>query len=283
MLKDSLDDSVACSRPLDPAVSMRLGGLLSLCALLSLGVDGCLGSGVKVGTETCLTCHNGQLAPDQSVFTESPHFLNGVDCEDCHGPGFDHVRIGGRAGLFIENFRNVPFARTAQVCSTCHASAADGFLQSGHALAEAVTCTGCHLVHEALTLTQPAETNALCLQCHQTIDLPDDEAVDFHTGPMHPVDPAGTGASRCAPCHLPPLEQQQPRGGFRSHSLRIFSPSDALAEAAAGVFPLSPSSCAGTVGCHDPDFPYSGPARDPNDLDLLRSLESDFLTVGGIP
>lgn len=256
--------------------------LFAAASVFSMGAGSCGPIGPELGTETCLVCHDGILAPSQSGFMQSAHYLNEVQCEDCHGPGFGHVRVGGRDGLFINGLTNLAFEDSYALCEKCHLTPTSGFLQSGHAAMQTATCTDCHNVHQPGGLTAPAQTNELCLQCHEALEFPNEFAVDFHTGPMHPVDPAGTGASRCAPCHLPPLEQQTPRGGPRDHTLRIVSPMQTVQNILNGVDPLPPSSCAGAVGCHDPDFPDSGPPRDTNDIETLESIFQDFLEVGGI-
>lgn len=266
----------------DRPASTVIASLVAI-ALASVGTGTCRGFDARVGTETCFACHDGRLAPDQRSFVESAHFLNGIQCEECHGPGFAHVRVGGRNGVFIEPLNDRPVSEAHLLCAKCHASPTSGFLASGHFLLGAATCTDCHNVHTATGLTAPQETNALCQQCHSAFEFPNVEAVDFHTGPFHPVDPAGSGASRCSNCHMPPLEQRIPRGGPRSHTMRVVSPQDVLDAAAMGVTPLPPSSCAGVAGCHDPAVPGSGPPRDPNDLELLESLIPFFELIGGVP
>lgn len=249
-------------------------------AVLLLGVNDCRGADHEVGTAVCIQCHDGFIAPDQTQFLQSKHFLNEVECETCHGPGFLHVRAGGRGGAFIENFQHLDFSQRHALCAQCHETAVDGFIQSGHATKEVATCIDCHDVHREPALTAPKETNAICLQCHQAIDFPDDDVTDLHTGPFHPVDPAGTGASRCFSCHMPPLEQRAPRGGPLDHTLFTRPPNFTLAAAEAGITPLPPNSCAGVTACHDPDYPDAGPPRDVNDLALMRRLQPFYDLMG---
>lgn len=254
--------------------------LLSVCFF---ALAGCPAENTAfVGTQVCLQCHDGVLAPDRADFLDSRHFAVGVDCEACHGPGFAHVRAGGRNGVFIDSLRNVPNAEAHLVCARCHESPTDGFIQSGHFTRDILSCMDCHNVHST-ELSMPQVDNSLCLQCHQFIEFPNDDAVDFHTFDFHPVDPAGSGASRCSNCHMPQLEQRDPRGGPRSHSLFTVPPQATLEAAARGDFPVMPNSCAGVAGCHDPDFPGSGPPRDVNNLDLVESLIPLYELIGRIP
>lgn len=260
--------------------------LTQLClvgsALCLLGVGSCQTKQQFVGTAVCLQCHDGVLAPDQFQFLTSTHYEQGIECEDCHGAGFLHVRAGGRGGVFIDALRE-PVAEAHLSCIECHAGPTQGFLQSEHFLRETLSCADCHQVHATPTLTAPEEDNSLCLQCHEFLEFPDDAAVNFHTFDFHPVDPTGSGASRCAPCHMPQLEQQMPRGGPRSHSLRTVPPSATVEAFQMGVIPVPPNSCAGVAGCHDPAFPFSGPARDVNDIQLVESLQPLYELIGRIP
>jgi len=254
------------------------------CAFMAVGavLSGCPnGTQRTVGSNVCLQCHEGSLAPDRSDFFVSQHFEQGIGCEACHGPGFLHVRAGGRGGVFIDSLRDEPTSRAHEVCATCHESPAAGFVESGHFQRGILSCMDCHNVHTT-ELTMPEVDNSLCLQCHETIEFPDDEAVDFHTFNFHSVDPAGTGASRCTDCHLPQLEQQLPRGGPRSHSLLTVSPQATLDDAANDMFPVRPNSCAGVAGCHDPAVPGSGPTRNVNNLVLVESLIPLYDLIGEI-
>ncbi len=260
-----------------------IGWALALVGALTLGAQGCQQIGNStVGDATCLACHDGRLAPDRSDFLESLHRAEEVRCEDCHGEGFQHARIGGRGGLFIDALNDRPVGEAHLICVECHEEPAAAFLRSGHAELEVATCVDCHDVHSASGLTQPEEDNSLCLQCHETLGFPNDFATDFHTAPFHPVDPVGSGASRCSSCHMPQLEQMTPRGGARDHTLFTVPPSFTLEAAAAGVVPVPPNSCAGVMGCHDPAVPGSGPPRDVNDLALVESLIPLYERLGGI-
>jgi hypothetical protein len=43
-----------------------------------------------------------------------------VGCEQCHGPGIEHVSAGGGRGVFIVNPRALAVERERQVCGKCH-------------------------------------------------------------------------------------------------------------------------------------------------------------------
>ncbi len=226
-----------------------LGGLVVFVAVCSMGAQSCqsIAPGQQVGTKVCLECHNGDLAPDVTEFKGSPHMA--VGCEACHGPGYLHVRNGGRGGLFIDGLTRYRIAGAQYFCNRCHKEEADTYVQSEHAKTIYVSCLTCHNVHSKKTLVKTDEDNALCLKCHGEEKFPDDAAISAHT--FHDVDPEGTGASRCSFCHMPPLDRVKQFDGPRSHSMWPIPPIASNEAAAAGVSPVPPNSCTGMQGCHD--------------------------------
>lgn len=219
-------------------------------------------AGNYVGTNVCLQCHNGVHAPDRSLFPESAH--TAIGCESCHGPGLQHVRNGGRGGLFINPLRGLPPKEARAVCGRCHQQETQDHLNSKHALNGGLTCTDCHDVHAPGRTAPDYKNNALCLECHGPYGFENDAAIRAHT--FHNVDPEGTGASRCSICHMPPLDRVNQEDGPRYHGMRPIPPVASNLAAEAGVFPVPPNSCSGIAGCHDGsvdtapvfnvDFPY---------------------------
>lgn len=144
-------------------VSHRLAISVAGAAFLSIAAStillGCPGGDLgNVGTATCLTCHNGTIAPAVPDFASSPHAEEG--CEACHGPGYWHVRNAGRGGAFIIRYTgDVP--KTVALCSRCHAEQVEGYQASVHALNAAASCTNCHDVHSGETTPPDA-----CMACH---------------------------------------------------------------------------------------------------------------------
>ncbi len=125
----------------------------------------------------CLMCHgqpglttgaNGQgreLAPvDQTAFTNSAH--GAQTCVSCHADqsALPHPALAP-AGI----------ARTAADCATCHAEAAEGYLESPHGTmadlkdTKGPTCETCHgNVHTLKPVAQwtTDERAAVCVKCH---------------------------------------------------------------------------------------------------------------------
>lgn len=225
---------------IQPRRSAYLAGLLGFAVAVSVGGLGCeqLGLGY-VGTDTCLICHNGQEAADKREFLGSPHAANG--CESCHGPGFFHVRNGGRYGLFVGGGEA---AMTA--CNRCHPQEVAGFKQSAHATKNILVCTECHDPHAKQETPRPFVDNQLCLQCHAYQGFDTEAAIEAHT--FHKYDPTGTGQSRCVLCHMVPAQRANQEHGAHNHSLMPVPP---IRSNQAGITPAPPNSCAGITGCHD--------------------------------
>jgi predicted CXXCH cytochrome family protein len=225
-----------------------LGILMAFILVTSMGVQSCQDNlNREVGTTVCLTCHNGQLAPDRSAFKDSPHY--DIGCEKCHGPGYWHVRNGGRSGLFINNLEHLNFEESTNACVQCHLEQKDGFLNSDHATKQAVRCVDCHDVHSAQWNRWNDKNNDLCLHCHASYGFDTNTEIESHT--HHPVDPQVTGASRCTGCHMPPLQRDAQASGPHSHSFQPIPPIQSNEAAASGIQPAPPNSCSGIMGCHD--------------------------------
>ena len=240
---------------------LLMAGLTILCVSALLGGGGCeeLGLGY-VGTNTCLSCHNGQTAADMSSVLESPHADTG--CESCHGPGYLHVRNGGRYGLFITTQENMLVA-----CNECHYNEVTGFRKSSHATNTDVTCTTCHDVHSKNTMRRSYTDNQLCLQCHSNAGFPTEASIEAHT--FHAYDPVNTGQSRCVSCHMVPAKQAGQPGGVHNHSMICVPP---ISSNQSGVTPVPPNSCAGVMGCHDGTVATS-PVFDVNDANVNIQLQ----------
>ena len=225
-----------------------------LCALAAVGVVASLGIGGcgttapgEVGNVVCLACHDGFGAPDPGIADASVHVA--IGCERCHGPGYLHVRNGGRGGLFIERLGAVPFDESHLLCAECHEGTAEAYLQSAHWLNEGASCADCHNVHAANGARDDHRDNTMCLKCHEGMGFGDASAIGAHT--YHSVDPAGTGASRCTTCHMPPLQRADQQDGPHGHNLFPLQPISSNEAAEAGVDPVPPNSCSGITGCHD--------------------------------
>lgn len=224
----------------------------------------------------CATCHDQQV----DGHLAAPHgAIAGLTCFDCHNVHRANGMVTGpetSEALGNETFQ--------QLCQRCHESQTGGFLASVHAVTEVANCASCHDVHRPGGLALSATDNSLCLQCHTDLGFDTEEAVGIHTGFFHPVDPAGTGASRCTGCHLPPEARSADDSAPHDHSLATIPPSFSNEQMDLGVAPAPPNSCSGVAGCHDPGAETSGAPHNPDSRaqnEVLQQLYDEF--IGEIP
>jgi len=175
----------------------------------------------RVGSDTCATCHKDISGNFRHAF----HALQGVECEDCHGPGSLHVQGGGDVSKII-SFPSRPAEDANGVCLSCHAQ--DEKLRNWFAGTHAtngIRCTECHQIHPAQTpavavsrmnfettgpgnvtllekmvpennvkLAPRRQINEACLKCHQAQRA--EMSLPYH----HPLREA---KMTCVDCHDP--------------------------------------------------------------------------------
>lgn len=272
-------DSVSCESCHGPGLThVRNGGRLGLF------IDNPDRLPFEQRHTACTDCHADVLAHGGSTtggFLATAHFETGAaTCTDCH----DVHKMGGMvfSSPSPARFGNDNYAA---LCGQCHAEQVDQFALSTHAELDVASCSSCHDMHKGDMFRQAPEDNRLCLQCHQSFALgfETDDDVDFHTGAFHPVDPAGSGASRCTACHLPPLPAADGGSAVHDHTLFTIPPIASNEAVGQGVQPAPPNSCAGVTGCHDPGVPGSGMPHDENDLDNNEALQMLYEQLGARP
>lgn len=157
-------------------------------------------AGARVGYGPgCADCHTTGFKPEGQQFPGKPGItgtwaFNGVQCEQCHGPGSEHVARPTKTNIQVD--------RSAAACGQCHrrgtdmtvVPAARGFiehreqyqemLKSKHAV---LNCVNCHDPHKRAR----QDMKATCETCHP-------EAAAEFAGSRHQK--AGV---RCEQCHMP--------------------------------------------------------------------------------
>jgi DmsE family decaheme c-type cytochrome len=103
--------------------------------------------------ELCMQCHEAYVKYHHSNVHRS------VSCEECHGPGSQHVRTRGREPGMILSFKTLPSAQKSELCLKCHendaCSPGASWRTSPHANA-GLSCTDCHTGHYNVPYGTPA-------------------------------------------------------------------------------------------------------------------------------
>jgi len=160
-----------------------------------------------VGAETCKGCHDVQFQKFSHtkmgrLFLKAPrNAQEALACENCHGPGAEHVAGGGGKGVgglvsFAKNDKT-PVHKRNEVCLSCHTKGSHLFwVGSGHESRD-VPCTGCHKVMEDVSprkqLVRPTELET-CGTCHI------DKRAAATKLSRHPM---LEGKMSCSSCHNP--------------------------------------------------------------------------------
>ena len=179
-------------------------------------------------TQRCVYCHTttGNLTEGRI-----DRLVANVNCEKCHGPGSEHVRLAreskdpppysvGRAEWDVES--------EIQLCGDCHRLPRSitkqelrdypdtlarfqpvGMLRSKCYLASnrQMKCSTCHDPHQSVHGISQSDHEKSCIQCHDTSDS------------SHTICPVSS-ESNCIKCHMPTVPQEQGIE-FHDHWIRI--------------------------------------------------------------
>ena len=160
-----------------------------------------------VGAETCKGCHEeayNKFAKTRMgrIFlfqARTPGEKNA--CENCHGPGKEHVDAGGGKGkggliTFAKN-DPTPVEKRNAVCLTCHTKGARIFWSGSAHESRNVACTNCHTLMQNISPKhQLAKENEIetCGTCHLQ-----KRAQTMRSSHM----PVREGKMTCTSCHNP--------------------------------------------------------------------------------
>jgi DmsE family decaheme c-type cytochrome len=159
---------------------------------------------IYVGEKVCMTCHAGHAEAFSKTLmgkigkTQPGKFA----CENCHGPGSQHVKLGGGRGVGgIISFRVDDLSRTAEennaVCLTCHEKGNRNLWQGSTHEQRGLACSNCHTIMKNVSRKSQLKTEFepdTCYQCHKN-----KRAESFRTSHM----PVREGKMTCTNCHNP--------------------------------------------------------------------------------
>jgi DmsE family decaheme c-type cytochrome len=237
------------------------------------------------GSDSCLDCHAGRGRSLEASF-HAP-LLKGregsVGCEECHGPGIDHVGTGDERG--IRHPEKAPREASNAVCLRCHDAVLTAPVR-GHPkwVAERqVACVTCHTVHVDLNLRARAHgrgpfPSAAALENAGATDLEPARCIVCHPDYHPEMAKSGhrdlaTEGRACASCHGPG-SLHAANGGLRGLILLPTEQEPAEADRScnachdAAKKPTIAWTCSehraanvSCVACHDPNAPMGKTLR----------------------
>jgi DmsE family decaheme c-type cytochrome len=165
-----------------------------------------------VGTKVCLGCHTSQAEAFGHTLMGRLLAQGKMQCESCHGPGSQHVKLGGGRNVGgIISFRSNDQTRTAEenngICLGCHQRGDRTYWSGSPHETRGLACSDCHTVMKAVSRKFQLKTAfepETCFQCHK-----DRRAQMARSSHM----PMREGKIVCSDCH-------NPHGSFTESLLR---------------------------------------------------------------
>ncbi len=154
-------------------------------------------------SKTCYACHtvsangNGLTAPAGWDMTPDPGYQD-VQCESCHGPGTEHVKLPDNKAKWP--LARLTLTKASASCAACHTGKHTPF-------AEQWAASG----HSQIITSAVSNANPACKNCHDGKTVL--KAWGVNTNYVE-KDSAAFSATTCAVCH-------NPHGSTNDHQLRF--------------------------------------------------------------
>ena len=177
----------------------------------------------------CVYCHTTRGTIENETIVD---LISGVNCEKCHGPGSEHVRLARSSKTppkYSVGRDDWDAESEIQLCGDCHRLPVTvsrsqlreypdeltrfqpvGLLRS-RCFVEAegqLRCTTCHNPHQTIKSIPASEHIENCVRCHQ------------ETNPSHTLCPINT-TDGCIDCHMPARELPGLSVSFHDHWIRV--------------------------------------------------------------
>jgi DmsE family decaheme c-type cytochrome len=158
-----------------------------------------------VGSKACANCHSPLIAQFKKTLmgkiSMTQKGKGKFECENCHGPGSEHVRLGGGRGVggimsFEKDDPRSVDERNA-VCLNCHQRGERNYWAGSVHETRGLACTNCHTIMKAVSRKHNLKTEVepeTCFQCHKL-----KRAQMQYSSHM----PIREGKMTCSNCHNP--------------------------------------------------------------------------------
>ncbi|MEZ4849788.1 MAG: multiheme c-type cytochrome [Bacteroidia bacterium] len=123
--------------------------------------------------EECLTCHTGYIEHIEGSKNRYRKVALGIDCEKCHGPGEEHIRlteggqlidVGEETDYSIVNPGKLPISKQFDVCQQCHLQGVNVF-KDGKEISDFRPGMDLHEIYEVF-IEQHPDQNAFGIASH---------------------------------------------------------------------------------------------------------------------
>jgi Cytochrome c3 len=187
----------------------------------------------------CFSCHTSEDIVNGRLLLGNVH--PGVSCENCHGPGNDHVVAmeysdrGNARGSILNPGKLAPSDIT-DFCGRCHRSTRDVLaakirdvrnirfqpyrLENSRCYDSSdarITCLACHNPHQSL-VTDASAYDAKCMACHS--------AQSGRRTEGQTASACKVAAQNCVTCHMPRVDLPGAHFAFTDHYIRIVRPGE---------------------------------------------------------